>query len=147
MDHHAEQMDVGQILVMQSDVSSDMVDEKLGGLDDSIEGLTIRLSDTNPVNQALMQVAAGQERLINLIEARSETTSEAGLNAESRMRLRSIDVPMLRILEEISAGRQETMTEIRTDLNALSKVFSQMRPPQTPPRRNASNKSKPEQES
>ena len=147
MDHLAEQMDALQMLVTQSDVSRAMVDEKLGVLADSIERLTIRLSDTNPVNQALMQVAAGQERLINLIEARSETTSEAGLDAESRMRLRSIDVQMLRILEEISAGRQETMTEIRTDLNALSKVFSQMRPSQTPPRRNASNKSKPEQES
>ena len=147
MDHLAEQMEALQMLVTQSDVSRAMVDEKLGVLADSIERLTIRLSDTNPVNQALMQVAAGQERLINLIEARSEATGEAGLDAESRMRLRSIDVQMLRILEEISAGRQETMTEIRTDLNALSKVFAQMRPQQSPPRRTAPNKPKPERES
>ena len=42
-----------------------------------------------------------------------------GIDAESRMRLRSIDVQMLRILEEISAGRQETMAEIRHDLTRL----------------------------
>jgi len=47
-----------------------------------------------------------------------------GMDAESRMRLRSIDVQMLRILEEISAGRQETMTELRTDLAALTRVIS-----------------------
>ena len=41
------------------------------------------------------------------------------------MRLRSIDVQMLRILEEISAGRQETMAELRTDINALVKVLSE----------------------
>jgi hypothetical protein len=43
------------------------------------------------------------------------------------MRLRSIDVQMLRILEEISAGRQETMTELRTDLAALTRVLNQGR--------------------
>ena len=30
--------------------------------------------------------------------------------------LRSIDVQMLKILEEISAGRQESMMELRSDL-------------------------------
>jgi hypothetical protein len=48
------------------------------------------------------------------------------------MRLRSIDVQMLRILEEISAGRQETMTELRTDLAALTRVLGQARPATTP---------------
>jgi hypothetical protein len=48
------------------------------------------------------------------------------------MRLRSIDVQMLRILEEISAGRQETMTELRTDLAALTRVLGQVRPAAAP---------------
>ena len=39
------------------------------------------------------------------------------------MRLRSIDVQMLRILEEISAGRQETMAELRTDIAALGRTL------------------------
>jgi len=41
-------------------------------------------------------------------------------------------VQMLRILEEISAGRQETMTELRTDLAALTRVLGQARPSPTP---------------
>ncbi|GAB4295195.1 MAG: hypothetical protein Kow0058_12860 [Roseovarius sp.] len=122
----SEQMEALQQLVTQSDVSRAMVDEKLGVLADSIERLTRRMSETNPVNAALMQVAEGQERLIALLEAR-QTPAETGLDAESRMRLRSIDVQMLRILEEISAGRQETMTEIRADLAALTKIFNQLR--------------------
>ena len=40
-----------------------------------------------------------------------------------RMRLRSMDVQMLRILEEISAGRQESMGEIRADLANLSNAI------------------------
>ena len=35
-----------------------------------------------------------------------------------RMRLRSIDVQLLRILEEISAGRQESIADLRADLDA-----------------------------
>ncbi len=147
VDHMSQQMDALQMMVTQSDVSRAMVDEKLGVLADSIERLSLRLSETNPVNTALMQVAAGQERLIDLIETRSESTQthDGGLDAESRMRLRSIDVQMLRILEEISAGRQETMTEIRTDLAALSKIFDQLRYTQAPARRSSQGQKPPKE--
>jgi len=67
---------------------------------------------------------AAQERLIEVIEAQG---TGDGIDAESRMRLRSIDVQMLRILEEISAGRQETMSELRTDISALAAALSQPR--------------------
>ena len=43
-------------------------------------------------------------------------------DAESRMRLRSIDVQLPRLLEEISAGRQESMAEMRTGLAALTRA-------------------------
>ena len=58
---------------------------------------------------------------------RAKAGSRTGLDAESRMRLRSIDVQMLRILEEISAGRQESMAELRTDLSALSRAWVRWR--------------------
>lgn len=136
LEHMSEQMEALQQLVTQSDVSRAMVDEKLGVLADSIERLTRRMSETSPVNTAMMQVADGQDRLIAAIEARV-VPGETGLDAESRMRLRSIDVQMLRILEEISAGRQETMTEIRTDLAALTKIFNQLRKSEAGQRRAA----------
>ncbi len=137
LDHMSEQMEALQQLVTQSDVSRAMVDEKLGVLADSVERLTRRMGESNPLNAALMQVAEGQERLIATLEARAEHAGESGLDAESRMRLRSIDVQMLRILEEISAGRQETMTEIRTDLAALTKIFNQLRSAESGQRRAA----------
>ena len=120
------QMDTLLVTLAETDLSRATVDEKLGALSDSVERLTHRLSENNPTNSALVRVAEGQERLINHLESRIDNSgSEAGVDAESRMRLRSIDVQMLRILEEISAGRQETMTEIRTDLAALSRVLHQ----------------------
>jgi hypothetical protein len=128
LDQMAEQMESLQMMLTQSDVSRAMVDEKLGVLADSIERLTHRMGDTNPVTAALARVAEGQERLIEIMHERQAQGGD-GLDAESRMRLRSIDVQMLRILEEISAGRQETMTELRTDLAALTRVFNQMRSP------------------
>ena len=126
LDHMSEQMDALQNMLSQSDMSRAMVDQKLGVLADSIERLTHRMSDQNPVQVALMRMAEGQERLIETLENREVAPNE-GLDAESRMRLRSIDVQMLRILEEISAGRQETMTELRTDLAALTRLLGQAR--------------------
>ncbi|SEM96394.1 hypothetical protein SAMN04488077_11060 [Roseovarius tolerans] len=126
LDHMSEQMDALQNMLSQSDMSRAMVDQKLGVLADSIERLTHRMSDQNPVQVALMRMAEGQERLIETLENREVAPNE-GLDAESRMRLRSIDVQMLRILEEISAGRQETMTELRSDLAALTRLLGQAR--------------------
>lgn len=135
LDHISEQMDALHQVLSQSDTSRAVVDQKLGVLADSVERLTHRMSDQNPVQVALMRLAEGQERLIETLEHR-EVPSSDGIDAESRMRLRSIDVQMLRILEEISAGRQETMTELRTDLAALTRLLGQAReaaPPRVRP--------------
>ncbi|SEQ69399.1 biopolymer transporter ExbB [Thalassovita taeanensis] len=124
LDHMLEQMESMRQMFTQSDVSRAMVDEKLGTLADSIERLTDRLAGNRPVNDALMRVAEGQERLVTVL---SEQERGEGIDAESRMRLRSIDVQLLRILEEISAGRQETMAELRMDIAALTRIVGQAR--------------------
>jgi len=125
LDHMAEQMEAMQQMFVQSDVSRSMVDERLGQLSDSIERMTYQMQHGDAENSALERVAAGQERLIAYLE--SQGGGEGGMDAESRMRLRSIDVQMLRILEEISAGRQESMTELRTDISALAQALLQPR--------------------
>ena len=122
LDHMAEQMEAMQQMFVQSDVSRSMVDERLGQL---IERMTYQMQHGDAENSALERVAAGQERLIAHFE--SQGGGEGGMDAESRMRLRSIDVQMLRILEEISAGRQESMAELRTDISALAQALSQPR--------------------
>jgi hypothetical protein len=46
-----------------------------------------------------------------------------GIDAESRMRLRSIDVQLLRILEEMSAGRQESVGDLRSEIANLTNAI------------------------
>ncbi|WP_223422754.1 biopolymer transporter ExbB [Tateyamaria pelophila] len=124
IDHLAEQMESLQTMFIQTDISRSMVDEKLGKLADSIDRMTTQMEGQSSGVDALDRIVEGQERLIEAIE--KQGTGD-GIDAESRMRLRSIDVQMLRILEEISAGRQETMAELRTDISALATALSQPR--------------------
>jgi hypothetical protein len=124
IDHLEDQMESLQAILTKSDVSRSIVDEKLGRLVDAVERMTTQLQGQGANGTALERMVDGQERLIALIEAQGMGD---GIDAESRMRLRSIDVQMLRILEEISAGRQETMAELRTDISALAKAFRQPR--------------------
>ncbi len=145
LDHMSEQMESLQMMLTQSDISRSAVDEKLGTLADAVARLTHRMESAGQTNEILMRVAEGQERLFDRLAARSESSSE-GLDAESRMRLRSIDVQMLRILEEISAGRQETMTELRTDLAALVRALGHSRAAAPQPARHRRDPTTPEQE-
>lgn len=124
MDQMVEQMGELQQMFTQSDVSRAMVDDKLGKLADAVDRMTTRMERPDPSSAALERVAEGQERLITVLEGQ---TAGEGIDAESRMRLRSIDVQMLRILEEISAGRQETMAELRKDISLLAKALSGQR--------------------
>ena len=131
LDHMAEQIDALQTMFAQSDASRSEVDARLGQLASSVERLTERIEATSPSASALARVAEGQERLVDALENR---VAGDGIDAESRMRLRSIDVQMLRILEEISAGRQESMAELRTDISALTRAIAQLvRPPAPTP--------------
>ena len=50
----------------------------------------------------------------------------AHVDAESRMRLRSIDVQLLKILEEMAAGRTETTADLRADLTTLTAAVRQL---------------------
>jgi hypothetical protein len=134
LDHLAEQMEALQQMFTASDISRSMLDDKLGKLVDNVGSIGGGGASPESV-AALERVAAGQERLISLIEAQG---TGDGIDAESRMRLRSIDVQMLRILEEMSAGRQESMTELRTDLAALTKAMSTQAGP-APAGRGATN--------
>jgi biopolymer transport protein ExbB/TolQ len=120
LDQISEHFEGLQVMFLQSEQSRAEVDERIGQLADAVERMTERLEASAPSSHALARIADGQERLIDVLQHRE--TGE-GLDAESRMRLRSIDVQMLRILEEISAGRQESMAELRTDMHALTRAI------------------------
>ena len=86
----------------------------------------------NEALRALERLAAGQERLIAIVEKQAEDGG-GQVDAESRMRLRSIDVQLLRILEEMSAGRQETLADLRNDLAALTRTMKSIGARNGPP--------------
>jgi len=131
MDYMAEQMEALQMQMVLSQSNSEANEdghEKLDALLVSVNTLSDNMAAPNPLDAILERVAQGQEQLIaQLSEAAAEESSNDGIDAESRMRLRSIDVQMLRILEELSAGRQETVTELRSDLATLTKAIVQTR--------------------
>ncbi|NKX42439.1 biopolymer transporter ExbB [Rhodobacteraceae bacterium R_SAG1] len=120
LDTITEQMDALQGMFVQSSQARAEVDQKLSALVDAITDMNQRQAQSEGVTAALERVAVGQEALTELMRAHGDS----GLDAESRMRLRSIDVQMLRILEEISAGRQESLAELRKDIDLLVKAFA-----------------------
>ncbi|MEN8895439.1 MAG: biopolymer transporter ExbB [Yoonia sp.] len=106
MDHMAQQMEAQQA----------SLDRHLTALTQAMTGSGG--GSNGSTDELLARVAEGQERLIEKLR----DSGVDGIDAESRMRLRSIDVQMLRILEEMSAGRQETVADLRADIAALTRA-------------------------
>jgi len=114
--------------------------ERLSALTQALLELNAKLGAQNN-NAAAQQAISEQNRLLERIAGGQEKIAELAVkqadeptDAESRMRLRSIDVQLLRILEEMSAGRQDTVAELRADMAALNKsVRSLSRKPPVQP--------------
>ena len=68
----------------------------------ALNTLARHIEENTPSAKALERVANGQERLLSVVLGDMER-SEA-MDVESRMRLRSIDVQLLRLVEEISTA-------------------------------------------
>ncbi|KIC23045.1 MULTISPECIES: motA/TolQ/ExbB proton channel family protein [unclassified Leisingera] len=124
LDTMAEQMEALQVMFVETAEGRAAVDQRLTDLVETIQDMNRRQDQTGTITAALDRVAVGQEALTEILRAQSE---HGGIDAESRMRLRSIDVQMLRILEEISAGRQESLTELRKDIDLMIKAFARPR--------------------
>lgn len=65
-------------------------------------------------SSALSRIAAGQERLG---QALSAVGGDMLADSEARMTLRSIDLQLSRISEELNSGRQETLASLRSELS------------------------------
>ncbi len=117
LDNVTGQIEVLQTLYAQAEAAREGSDDKLAEVTRAMRDLTKVAESGSSQTEALNRIAAGQERLI---AALTGAEASAYTDAESRMRLRSIDVQLLRILEEISAGRQESIADLRADLTALT---------------------------
>lgn len=123
LDNLGGQIESLQMMFTQSDVSRSLADERMGELAEAVSRLATQLEAQDSQTAILTRIALAQERLADAL-----TSEDSGphADAESRMRLRSIDVQLLRILEEISAGRQETLADLRGDLSALTQSVRQL---------------------
>jgi hypothetical protein len=121
------QMDALQSLYTQSDITRVMVEDKIDDLARAITKLAERREGGGggDMAAALARIAEGQERLIAAVSG-DAASGAMGADAESRMRLRSIDVQLLKILEEMSAGRQESLADLRGDIGALTAAIRQL---------------------
>ena len=118
VDQLGELMDTIQMMMGQNDADREENDRRFGSLAAAVEQMTLS-NRTGNSSELLTRVAEGQETLIQKLD----DSGMEGIDAESRMRLRSIDVQLLRILEEMSTGRQESIADLRQDLSALANTL------------------------
>lgn len=127
-DHLSQQMEMIHSMVARSDENRLAADARLEQLMASMDRMTDRLRADESAS-LLGQVAEGQTRLIEALE---KGGAGGEMDAESRLRLRSMDQQLLRILEEMSAGRQESMAELHNDIAALHRAIQQLVPNRGP---------------
>jgi hypothetical protein len=136
LDSMTDQLQLMQARQGEIEASSQRTEEGLVALAEAMSGLSQRFQGDGSSVQALMRIAEGQERLIQYLASR-EDADEPHIEAETRLRLRSMDVQLLRILEELSAGRQEMLADLRNDLASLTQAVRQLgrQAPMAVPRR------------
>ena len=140
-DQMAVQVEQLQLLTMQSEAARAVTDARIADLASAMERLAERIEADRALTATekgqgvavkrlaeaqaatLERIAEGQDRLVAALGS-GEGGGQA--DAESRMRLRSIDVQLLRILEEMSAGRQESLADLRSDIANLTAAIRQL---------------------
>ena len=122
VDHMGQQMEELQALQAQTEANRFHSEAKITELVTVMTRLTEKIDAEKGQPALLRRIAEGQEKLLAVLEATEGGTADP----ESRMRLRSIDVQLLRILEEMSAGRQETLTDLKTDISQLTAAIRQL---------------------
>ena len=121
IDHMALQVEQLQAMHEQAEAGRATFEMRIAELSQSLARLGDRQAE-GPSAALLQRIAEGQDRLVAALSGEGM----GGGDAESRMRLRSIDVQLLRILEEMSAGRQESTADLKADLAALTNAVKQL---------------------
>ncbi len=90
--------------------------DKLSILTDQMkaeQGLMIKLAESQ------MEIRPVLQNLSNHLEGQ-----EAGLDEASRSHLRNLDVYVMRLLEEMSEGRNQTVAELRSEIKLLARTIA-----------------------
>lgn len=124
LDHFASQMDSLQKIVAEAETGRAELNDRIAALTESMHGIATRVAAEAGTVAALREIIAGQDRIAAALEQRP--AAQEPPDAEARMRLRSIDVQLLRLLEEVSAGRQESTADLRRDIATLTAAVRQL---------------------
>ncbi|MCT4684916.1 MAG: biopolymer transporter ExbB [Roseicyclus sp.] len=117
LDHMVDQVETLQSLFAQSEARRAETEARIVQLAGAVEGLTERLGP-EPV-AATLRLAAAQERLAEVLEQGAAGTGDE----ESRMRLRSIDVQLLKIYEDLGTSRDAELQPLRADIGELTQAL------------------------
>jgi hypothetical protein len=98
--------------------------EKIAGQQDRlIEVIVSQADETGQQQEAhrqlLMQIANWQQEQLKILTRQIEE----GADPEMRMRIRQIDSHLLRLLEDLAAGRSDTVAEIRAEMIEITKAI------------------------
>ena len=92
--------------------------------------LTERLStltDQMRAEQALLvKLVEGQMEMRPVLARLAESSSEGGVDEASRIHIRNIEVYLARLVEELSAGRQQTVDELRAEIRLLARTIANL---------------------
>ena len=100
-------------------------DTKINSLTDAVMALADKGSGGPIDTDVFARLSQSQDHLAETIAAQAGNGGE-GLDTEARNRLRNIDVQLLRILEEMSAGRQDSVSELRSEIAALTRAVREL---------------------
>lgn len=125
MEQTSHQIDSLKELVMRGEEQRMRTDGRLASLAEAISVLAKQISNQSRGKggsdpEVMERIAGGQDRIVEALGNMGE-----GMDAEARMRLRNIDVQLLRVLEEMSSGRQDSIAEIRQDFATLIYTLQQ----------------------
>ena len=131
LDHMVEQIDSLQGLFLQGETVRKETDDRLEKVTASVVRLTEKLDTTIDPTEALNRVANGQQQLLeHFVQVQGDAD---GIDPESRMRLRSIDVQLLKILEELKVGREDTSAQVIGELSQVTQAVRQLTRSVRPP--------------
>lgn len=137
----AESIDALHQTFIQAESTQSETAERIAQLTGALQALPLGKQSEGGTSEAMEKALVDQTRLLSRIAAGQDKLSdvlskqtEDGIDPESRMRLRSMDIRLLSILEEISAGRQDTMSELRAELAVVTKAIKMLsrKPPVQP---------------
>ena len=119
-------------LIERGEIERQKTDRQVGELLDIITKMASTGSENPTANSAqtalnsksLEALLKSHSELVNILGEKAEDTSSSDF--ETKSRLRNIDIQLARIHEELNAGRQDTLAEIRSDISALSSAIIQL---------------------